>query len=222
VSIVVRPSAFIFRTTSQSDRRPCGSRPAVGSSRKITSGSFTSARASARRWPASGERDVVCVSLVLQLHEIEKLGGVDPLRVIAAEEVERLARRDLVVEARGLQLHADAGADLGRVLPPVEAANLDRAGVGRRKALDHLEGRRLPRAVRAEEPEDLAFGDAQVHARDGHDLRELLAEAADADLVGQAGKAYRTRQVACEGISNENGGRPGAPAAKGHRGFPEV
>ena len=113
VSTTVRPSPFIARTTSHNERRPCGSSPG---GRLVEEDDFGIVDQRQReREPlrlTAGERDVIRVRFVLELHELEQLLGAAPLRVVAAEEIERLARRDLVVEARGLQLHADARADL--------------------------------------------------------------------------------------------------------------
>src|SRR5205085_8689475 len=61
------------------------------------------------------------------------------------------------------------------------------------EALDHLESRRLPGAVRAEEAEHLPGGHGQIDAGDGEDLRELLAQPADDDLVGHDAEGYRER-----------------------------
>src|SRR5205823_11452978 len=128
------------------------------------------------------QRHVVRVGLVLELHEPQELRGRPALRVVAAELVERLARRDLVVERGRLELHADAGANRRSVLAPVEAADLDLAGVGLGQPFDHLERRGLAGAVRAEETEDLTRRDAEIDAGDGEDLRELLAQIAYDDL----------------------------------------
>src|SRR5258708_27002 len=136
---------------------------------------------------APGECDVICVGFVLKLHEPQQLVGAASFRVVAAEEIERLARRDLVVETRGLQLHADQRANLVGVLVPVEPADRDLASIRLGETCDQCQGRGLSGTVGAEEAEDLAGTDREVDAGDGEDVRELLAQAPYDDLVGHTG-----------------------------------
>ncbi len=79
--------------------------------------------------------------------------------------------------ARRSALHA------ARIGPDGPAEDLDRAAVGPRQALDHLEGRRLACAVRTEDPERLAGLHGQVDAAHGLELAVRLRQAPDEDRV---------------------------------------
>ena len=161
------------------------------------------------RLPA-GERDVIRVGLVFELHEPQQLVGAAPPRVVAAEEIERLARRDLVVETRGLQLHADHRADLVSVPVPVQSADRDLAGIGPGEPLDHLQRGCLSGAVRPEEAEDLARGNREVDARDGENVRKLLAQTSYDDLVGHEGDSL-TGVAGSTATGGASGSSPLAP-----------
>ncbi len=126
------------------------------------------------------ERHVVGVGLVDELHEVEQLPRVPAPRVVAAVEVQRLTGRDLVEQARALELDAEARADLPAVVAQVEAEDLDLALVRLGQSLDHLQGGGLAGAVGAEEAEDLAPLDVEVQAVDGQHVRVALAQAAHA------------------------------------------
>ena len=55
----------------------------------------------------------------------------------------------------------------------------DRAGVGRDEARQHVEERGLPRAVGADEPDDLARVDGEGDRVEGHDAAEVLPDSVD-------------------------------------------
>ena len=67
-----------------------------------------------------------------------------------------------------------------RTARDVFAGQQDPAAGGQLEAGDHAQGRRLARAGRAEQREELAGADVQVHARDRHDLAEGLAHPVEA------------------------------------------
>src|ERR671912_560458 len=87
----VRPRAFRPSTISHVCRRDWGSRPVVGSSRKSSSGSPTSAQAIAQHL------ELAAVRLAQAL---EHLHGGRLARAVGSEHAEALARVDLEVEAR--------------------------------------------------------------------------------------------------------------------------
>ena len=99
-----------------------------------------------------------------------------------AEERQRLARRDLVLERRRLQRRADLLFHLARPPPGIDAADLDRAFVGLAQPDDAFDRRRLAGAVRPDEPEDLAVADLEAHAARRFDAAVALLEIADGDF----------------------------------------
>src|SRR4029434_2132310 len=99
--------------------------------------------------------------------------------IVAAVEIERFPGRDLVVEARALELHPEARPDLAAVLPEVEPEHLDLAAVRWREPLDDLQRRRLARALLPEQPEYLAPPDVQVYVVHRQDLRIALSQTAN-------------------------------------------
>jgi hypothetical protein len=168
---------------SRTSRRPTGSSPDIGSSRKTTAGSFTSACETDALEHALGEFAKLLVpGLLVQTHARQEVGGAAPaLGGTVAEQLgavfQKLARRQVVVEVWVLGQVADIGvhsrvADL--------AAEDARAPGGRvDQAHEQLERRRLARAVGAEEAEDFAAPDAQREPVE----RAHPALAQEADLV---------------------------------------
>ena len=70
---------------------------------------------------------------------------------------------------------------------PVETigAEADLAAVGPREAADHVEERRLARAVRTDETRDRAFGHGEGAAGEGLDAAEALGDAGDGEQLGR-------------------------------------
>ena len=106
------PSSRRPPISSHDWRRAAGSKPVVGSSRKISSGSpaMPSARSSRRRWPPEsvGGARVLAPG---QPDELEHLGGRPRVRVGGAVELDRLAHGDRRVEAGLLQHDPDPRAE---------------------------------------------------------------------------------------------------------------
>jgi hypothetical protein len=86
-----------------------------------------------------------------------------------------LPGREVLVEAGVLEDDAEALARLVARARGVEAVDLDRPARRPEQGREHLDRRRLPRAVGAEEGEDLAAPDVERDVVDGGEL----AEAAD-------------------------------------------
>src|SRR5687767_6546106 len=150
----------------------------------------------------------VVVGAVRELHAHERC--LDPgtrltrRHVVQRGEVlEVLARGELPVEAALAGEHrADPGADLARLLHDVDAEHARLAAGRLEEGREHPHRRRLARAVRAEDPEDLARLDGEVDAGDREKalpavrlpaqaledrppaLLELLDQAADLDRGG--------------------------------------
>ena len=87
------------------------------------------------------------------------------VRVVAAEQLDRLLHRQVGLDAGLLQHDADALLKARSCLAGVEAEHADLAAVRAAVALEDLDRRRLAGAVRPEQREDLAARDAQVDAR---------------------------------------------------------
>ncbi len=81
-----------------------------------------------------------------------------------------------LVEGGGLQDDADALSPRPSCLGGILAENGHGAAVTLPVALQDLDGRGLPRAVRAEEPEDLAGGDLEADAAERFHVPVGLAQ----------------------------------------------
>ena len=130
---------------------------------------------------AAGKRPHLALRLLGQVDEVQQRHRVDVALVEPAEEVQQLDEGQLVEEGRRLELDADAPLHLARVGLHVDAVDDGLAAIDRAHPLDHLEGRRLARAVRSEDPEDLALGDLEADAVDRRQAAVLLAQVGDGD-----------------------------------------
>ena len=149
-------------------RRPRGSSPVVGSSRKTIRGiaderhrqveTALLAAGVGRDHPA-GDVD--------EIEAIEEVGDAAPALVARQmveirHELEVLLAGQEVVDRRELAGDADLGAHALRIGPQVMPPDLDLAGVGSEHRGEHVDGRRLAGAVRAEQGEDRSRGDLEV------------------------------------------------------------
>ena len=125
------------------------------------------------------ERRVGLVEKREALEERRRLGLV---AVEGAEEGERLARRDLVLQGGRLQRRADLLFHLARPSSGIDAADLNRTLIGLAKADDAFDRRRLAGTVRPDEPEDLPVADLKAHASRRFDAAVALLEIADGDF----------------------------------------
>src|SRR5438093_7036753 len=130
---------------------------------------------------AAGEVLRLRVALLAQLEVLEQALDGLVAGVERAEQREQLRHGELRVERRGLQLHADPVLDRRRGVAYVHAEDVDRAGVRRVQPLDHLHRRRLARAVRAEQAEDLALRYLEADAIDRLDVAVRLEHVVDRD-----------------------------------------
>ena len=158
---------------SQSCRRDCGSRPVVGSSRKSSSGSPTSAHATASRCfcpPESLPTYDVAPSL-------QATRGRWPRRV-RGRWVEAAKQRDVSrtvslseswVSCSEMPMPLANASESSR--PQRIAEHLDIAGRRVEQAFEDLDRRRLAGAVGTEQAEALANGNRQVDALHGLDRR---------------------------------------------------
>ena len=80
-----------------------------------------------------------------------------------------------------------------RPLHYVATDHLRPPGIGPEQGGEDPHHRRLPRAVGAEEPEDRALGDGQVHSVEGGGGAEALHQPLDDDRIGHDGHARPDR-----------------------------
>ena len=168
--------------TSQAARRADGSKPVVGSSRKISSGSPISASATSRRrrWPPESvlARSSACSR---EADQRERLVDVARRAVVAGVELEALAHGQARLGLGLLQHDPDPLAPRRWRAPRVGAEHLDLTGAGLAEALEDLDGRRLAGAVGPEEREDLAAADLEVDPADGLVVAVALVQRPDRD-----------------------------------------
>ena len=105
-----------------------------------------------------------------ETHQLEQLGGVLGIVVVAGEEVEDLGRAEHGVDAPLLQHDPDVRHQGHMVAPGVEPQHPDRAAVDRPVALERLDRAGLAGTVRAEEGDDLSRCTDERQAVDGHRL----------------------------------------------------
>src|SRR5579885_2242139 len=110
----------------------------------------------------------------------ERLGALAPLALRDAVEdavdFHVLPRRQILVETWVLEDDAEASAHLIALDRRVESVELYLAARRSQERRQHLDGRRLPRAVRAEEGEDLAAMHLERNVVNGGDFAEALDE----------------------------------------------
>ena len=167
---------------SQNPSRATGSTPDVGSSRISISGRCWMATANCRRWRMPSGRLSGSTSATSRSPNRSSISSTRLPR-FGDREIEQLGvelevppHRELAVEREGLRHVADAPAH--RHVPPLTgSAEQHGLAFGRRqKAGQHLHGRGLAAAVRAEKAEDLALLDAKAHVIDRDELVETLGE----------------------------------------------
>ena len=100
---------------------------------------------------------------------------------------------------------ADAPAYLRRLSLDVEAADLRRAGTGRRQRRQHLDQRAFARAIGPDQPENLARPQRQRHLIDGRQAAILLRQIDGFDGrrrrcggIGHVARTIELRRVLCQ------------------------
>ena len=200
--------------SSQKPSRATGSTPEVGSSRISISGRVHD-RDGQREPLADAERQRLgeLVGLLAQVEALEQLVDArpDPLaRQLEELRVQHqvLAHAELAVEREGLRHVADLLAHVALARFDV-AAEQAGAPLGHgQEARQHLHGGRLAAAVRAEEAEDLAALDAEVHVVHGHEVAEAAGQALGLD----DGLAARAPCAAARAARGARGAPPRAAA----------
>src|SRR6187399_2209717 len=119
------------------------------------------------------------VALGAEVEQLDQLTDIAAPRVEGAKQAQHLLDGELVGKLRLLQLNTEALLDLAILaLAPAQAKKLDRARVRPVQALQHLHGRGLAGAVRADKTEAFATRHFQIDAGDG----ELLTVELDQRL----------------------------------------
>ena len=131
---------------------------------------------------------------LLEADELDHLADVPRARVVAGEEVERLAHRERRVHGGGLEHDSDARPKRCAAGFGIDAEDARLAAVAAPVALEDLDRRRLPGAVRAEEGEHLTCLDAEVEAVEHLPRAVRLPEVDDLD------RRQRSRRIVSASI----------------------
>src|SRR5262249_3027610 len=134
-------------------------------------------------------------------------------------EAERLLDGQLFVELRFLERDADPLAEPPRVALPGGPQELDLALVGRGEPLQDLDRRRLPSAVRPQEPEALAAVDREVEPGDGGHVRVALDQSAAADSGRGRDRGIHGKSARAFGREGDGRSPAGEGKAKGSTGL---
>ena len=119
--------------------------------------------------------------LGLESKPSEERVGVYDAGVERPPEVHRLPHLDSLLELRLLVLHADPLAERVGIASRIEAEHGDGSLVGNAIALDALHRGRLARAVRTNEPEDLALEHLERDVVHRHGAAVALAQVGNGD-----------------------------------------
>src|SRR5205823_2700159 len=127
------------------------------------------------------------VSLLREADQRDHLVDVPGAAVVAGEHPVRLGDGQRGPELRLLQDDADPLPKRRSRVARVEPEHLDLAVIAHPIALEDLDRRRLPGTVRAEQAEDLAFGDLEADPAKGVMAFVGLPELSDRDRTHIAG-----------------------------------
>ena len=133
---------------------------------------------------ATGEAADARASLLFKLGDLDGSVDGDAATVKAAEEAQDFFGGELFGELRFLKLDANALAQFLGAGLPVEAEELDGAGIGRGEAFADFNGGGLPCSVWAEQAEALARSDFEIDAVDGAHVGKGFAKVADEEGRG--------------------------------------
>ncbi len=155
--------------------------------------------------PAAGQRAHQRVLAPLQPGHARRRTGVRSSMsrarhpVEAAEEAQILAHGEVAVEREFLRHVADMRAHRLGLAADVEAGHRGASGARPQQPAQHADGGRFAGAVRADEPHDLALGDAEIEPVDGGEGAEFLGQA-----LGQHGGS---RRPSCRALRRRAGRR---------------
>src|SRR5262249_28035253 len=113
---------------------------------------------------SAGEVLRIGARLVLQRHLTQQRVWRDGPGVERTEERDGLAHLEVLEEAGGLKLHADARLNRAPVAPNIQPVNQHSSAVGGPYAFEDVKGRGFARAIGAEQTKDLAALDREADA----------------------------------------------------------
>ena len=215
MSSTVLPSATSERIVSHIWPRVRGSRPVVGSSRKISGGRRIRLAARSRRRRMPPEKVAICrsaassrpncpISVVARSLRVRPRQAEQP-----AEQPEVLGGGQVLVDRGVLPGDADQLPHLVRLPQHVDPEDLRLSGVDPQQGRQHAQHRGLAGPVRAEHTEDLSSAYLQVNAVHRAGVAELLDESRGGD--GQV--------VVCGHAEERGSGRFQGSFTGGPRGF---
>ena len=163
------PRSPRLRTIGPRVRRAPGSKPVVGSSRKISRDRrrARAARSSRRRWPPES-RPTRASALCWRPDELDDSSTGARRREKLGVHRSTLAHAQEGLRPACCSTRPDAVAPARVAVPRIGPSRPDVAGTARAVALEDLDGRRLAGAVGAEQPEDLTGPDLEVDPAHDH------------------------------------------------------
>ena len=182
-----RPSSASDRRKTRIQRMPSGSSPLIGSSNTSTGGSPSMAAAIPSRCAIPSEKPPVRLrAAVGEADELEHLVDAPGREAVAPREPEQMAARAPPGMRRAcVEERADL-AERRAQIAVAPAADHDLAGVGRVEPEDQAHRRRLPGAVRPDEPRDAARLDPERQVVDGDGAPVSLRETVRFDRCAHA------------------------------------
>jgi hypothetical protein len=130
---------------------------------------------------AAGERHEPGVALAVESESCQERVRVGDAGVERPPEIHGFPDLDALLELRLLVLHADPLAERAGVAAGIEAEHGNGALVGHAVALHAFHRRRLSRAVRTDQAENLSLEHLERHVVHGHRPAVALAEMGDRD-----------------------------------------
>src|SRR5699024_5422383 len=133
---------------------------------------------------AAGERRPRLARGLVQSELVEEFGR-DGLRratgqsLQTGDEPEVLTTGELLIDRGVLSGDSDELPDPMRVASDVHAEDLRLSPADRQQGREHVDRRRLPRAVRSQESDDLPGADVEIDAVNGGEVAEGLHESSD-------------------------------------------
>ena len=176
-STTVAPPSRACSTSAHVSRRAAGSSPWVSSSRNTSRGRLTSASARNSRWrcpPLSVPNAWRSIPSRPHTEASERQSTTSPAS--PANSCSASPTRSRSGSADVCSCAPISGRSSRPRARGVEPQHPHRPGVEGAQPLHHLDGRRLARTVAPGDPEDLALGDAEVHAAKHRPAVVVLAE----------------------------------------------
>jgi hypothetical protein len=135
------------------------------------------------------------------------------LAIQGGREAEKLTTGQLVVDEGPIRNEAEASLGLERPAQDVDSADLNRSAGRPENAGDHAKGGRLPRAVRAQEAEQLAGRNDQVDVVDGGELSVAFGQLNQPDQAFlRTIASTRSRSASRSTTMRSSNGQPPEPS----------